>query len=60
MYAARQLIFANTDKKPGQHFDQYFTQQLLPDYMARYAPSWNVVFDARGHVGSHILARRSG
>ncbi len=53
MYQARPLILAQIDKPLGKNFDQYFTQQLLPDYMARHrleTASWDVVFDARGHL----------
>jgi hypothetical protein len=46
MYAARQEIQEKT-KKPLD--DQYFTQTLLPDYMAEHPVDWNVVFDDRGH-----------
>jgi hypothetical protein len=46
MYAARPLIQEETGK---QLDDQYFTQQLLPDYMRSHGVSWNVVFDDRGH-----------
>lgn len=53
MYQARPLILAQTDKKLGKDFDQYFTQQLLPDYLKANrlkTSSWDVVFDARGHL----------
>ena len=33
----------------GQRFDQYFTQQLLPEYIETYGVVWNVVYDARGN-----------
>src|SRR5437899_5857700 len=46
MYAARAEIRAKTGK-PLDH--QYFTQTLLPDYIAEYGVDWNVVFDDRGH-----------
>ena len=51
MYAARGHIQRTADKKLGQRFDQYFSQQLLPEYMELHgvSESWNVVFDARGH-----------
>src|SRR5262245_31578269 len=42
MYAARPLIQQRTDK---QLDDQYFTQQLLPDYMNEHRVAWDVVFD---------------
>ena len=46
MYAAR----AEIQDRTGQRLnDQYFCQQLLPEYMEIYNVDWNVVFDARGH-----------
>jgi len=53
MYQARPLILGEAEKPLGKDFDQYFTQQLLPKYMAehpRETASWDVVFDARGHL----------
>ena len=51
MYAARPVIAQKADRELGGTFDKYFTQTLLPDYIARFRPAWagNVVFDARGH-----------
>ena len=50
MYAARPYIQQHADRELGQRFDQYFTQQLLPEYIeARDRQSWNVVYDARGN-----------
>ena len=49
MYAARGEIQLLTGR---QLDDQYFTQQLLPDYMSGHPEAtadWDVVFDARGH-----------
>jgi DNA topoisomerase VI subunit B len=46
MYAARPHIQEATGK---QLDDKYFTQTLLPDYMANRGVDWNVVFDDRGH-----------
>jgi hypothetical protein len=43
---ARPLIQQRTGR---QLDDQYFTQQLLPDYMRSFGVPWNVVFDDRGH-----------
>jgi hypothetical protein len=49
MYAAR----AEIQRLAGRVLDdQYFTQQLLPDYMNEHPDAtaqWDVVFDARGH-----------
>ena len=46
MYQARPAIQANTGQQLG---DQYFCQTLLPDYIDEYGPTWDVVFDDRGH-----------
>ena len=47
MYAARPEILAQADK--STFGDSYFTQTLLPDYIAEHGCSWDVVYDARGH-----------
>jgi hypothetical protein len=51
MYAARPKIAQRADRDLGGNFDKYFTQTLLPDYIAKRRPSWapKVAFDARGH-----------
>jgi hypothetical protein len=51
MYAARPKIAQLADRDLGGTFDKYFTQTLLPDYVAEKQPAWEskVVFDARGH-----------
>ena len=60
MYAARPLVL---DQTGGECWKQssYFTQHLLPDFMAQYpsvVADWDVVFDARGHfVEPHTHAR---
>jgi hypothetical protein len=46
MYQARPLIQARTEKQLN---DQYFCQQLLPNYIEEYGVAWNVVYDDRGH-----------
>jgi hypothetical protein len=50
MYAARGEI----QRLAGRMLDdQYFTQQLLPDFMSEHpdvTAEWDVVFDARGHL----------
>jgi hypothetical protein len=49
MYAARGPIQEATGETLG---DKYFTQTLLPDYLAEHpdeTAAWDVVFDARGH-----------
>ena len=46
MYAARPGILAQADK--DSFGDDYFTQVLLPEYIAEHGCSWDVVYDARG------------
>lgn len=51
MYGARPLILDRTARESLD--DDYFTQGLLPDYMAENpeeTKDWNIVFDARGHL----------
>jgi DNA topoisomerase VI subunit A len=51
---ARQVMYAI--RRPVQEMtrqqldDQYFTQTLLPDYMAETGVNWDVVYDDRGHL----------
>jgi hypothetical protein len=49
MYAARPYIQQHADRELGHRFDQYFTQQLLPEYIETSGVIWNVVYDARGN-----------
>jgi hypothetical protein len=49
MYAARPYIMRTADRELGHRFDQYFTQQLLPEYIETHGVIWNVVYDARGN-----------
>jgi hypothetical protein len=49
MYAARGYIQKHADRELGHRFDQYFTQQLLPEYIERAGVDWNIVYDARGN-----------
>src|SRR5262249_4456447 len=51
MYAARPKIAQLADRDLGGKFDKYFTQTLLPDYIAKKNPAWasKVVWAARGH-----------
>jgi DNA topoisomerase VI subunit B len=46
MYAARGKIQERTGKQLN---DAYFTQVLLPDYIAENDADWDVVYDDRGH-----------
>ena len=47
MYQARPFI---QDKMGGQQLnDQYFCQQLLPDYMEEHEVDWDITYDDRGH-----------
>jgi hypothetical protein len=57
MYAARAEIQEKTGKPLD---DQYFTQTLLPDYIAEYGVDWNVVFDDRGHFTEPHTKREIG
>ena len=50
MYAARPEILELTEKRTLD--DRYFTQNLLPDFMAENSDicrDWDIVWDARGH-----------
>ena len=58
MYAARGHIQDAADRSLGKGFDDYFTQQLLPDYIDEKGVHWNVVFDARGHFEEPHTAKR--
>ncbi len=49
MYAARPEILDQVDPPIEKLDSQYFTQTVLKDYLENYAPSWRVVWDARGH-----------
>jgi hypothetical protein len=51
MYAARPKIAQFADRELGGTFDKYFTQSLLPEYIAARRPAWaaRVVYDERGH-----------
>ena len=50
---ARQVMYAirhQVQEMTGQRLnDQYFTQTLLPDYMAEYGVAWDITYDDRGH-----------
>jgi hypothetical protein len=47
MYQARPFI---QDKMGGQQLnDQYFCQQLVPNYMEENAVDWDITYDDRGH-----------
>ncbi len=50
MYAARGNILKMTGK--DRLDDAYFTQKLLPDYIAEHEleEEWDVIYDARGHI----------
>ncbi len=61
MYAARPHIISRADSDTLD--DAYFTQQLLPEYMQEHpdlTASWDVVFDARGHLSEPHTHRRIG
>jgi hypothetical protein len=46
MYKARPHILKVTGRPLN---DNYFTQDLLPDYVEENEVSWDVIYDARGH-----------
>jgi hypothetical protein len=59
MYAARGDIIRLTDK--AKFDDKYFTQTLLPDYLADHpdeTADWDVVYDARGNFIEPHTQRR--
>jgi hypothetical protein len=58
MYAARGHIQDTSDRRLGKGFDEYFTQQLLPNYIEENGVDWNVVFDARGHFQEPHTGKR--
>src|SRR5262245_52464387 len=57
-YQARPKIMAMTDDKELGY--GYFSQVLLPDYIEEHGVSWNVVYDARGHLEEPHTNRRIG
>jgi DNA topoisomerase 6 subunit A-like protein len=57
-YKARPKIMAMTDDKELQY--GYFSQTLLPDYIEIEGVTWNVVYDARGHLEEPHTNRRIG
>jgi len=60
MYSARPLVLRLTGGKCWKK-SSYFTQHLLPDYMAEHptrTADWDVVFDARGHIAEPHTERR--
>ena len=57
MYAARPHIQRVTEKPLD---DAYFTQTLLPNYIAEHGLDWDVVYDARGHFVEPHEGKRFG
>ena len=58
MYQARPFI---QDKMGGQQLnDQYFCQQLLPDYMEEHEVDWDITYDDRGHFTEPHTERSIG
>jgi hypothetical protein len=57
-YQARPKIMELTDDKQLAY--GYFSQVLLPDYIEEHGVSWNVVYDARGHLEEPHTNRRIG
>lgn len=53
MYAARPTILEEAHDTHGDPYelqDSYFTQTLLPDYIAEKGVDWDIVYDARGNL----------
>ena len=57
-YQARPKIMELNDDKQLAY--GYFSQTLLPDYIEEHGESWNVVYDARGHLEEPHTNRRIG
>jgi Topoisomerase 6 subunit A/Spo11, Toprim domain len=57
-YQARPKVMALTENKELAY--PYFSQVLLPDYIGEHGLSWNVVYDARGHLEEPHTNRRIG
>ena len=57
-YQARPKIMEMTDDKELRY--GYFSQTLVPDYIEEKGVSWNVVYDARGHLEEPHTNRRIG
>lgn len=57
-YQARPKIMEMTEDKELAY--GYFSQTLLPDYIEDEGVSWNVVYDARGHLEEPHTNRRIG
>jgi hypothetical protein len=58
MYQARPLV---QDLMGGQQLnDQYFCQQLVPDYMDENGVDWDVTYDDRGHFIEPHTGRKIG
>jgi hypothetical protein len=57
-YQARPKIMQLTDDKQLNY--GYFSQVLVPDYIEEHGASWNVVYDARGHLEEPHTNRRIG
>jgi hypothetical protein len=63
MYRARKLIQEATGIAEPWKKSSYFTQTLLPDFMAGHPDKtrkWDVVYDARGHVSEPHTDRQIG
>jgi Topoisomerase 6 subunit A/Spo11, Toprim domain len=57
-YQARPKIMELTEDRQLAY--GYFSQVLLPDYIEEHSVSWNVVYDARGHLEEPHTERRIG
>jgi hypothetical protein len=58
MYQARPFV---QDMMGGQPLnDQYFCQQLLPDYIEEFGVDWDITYDDRGHFSEPHTGRSIG
>ncbi|MBA7684872.1 hypothetical protein ES703_93285 [subsurface metagenome] len=57
-YAIRPLILKDVQKTRLN--SNYFTQQLLKDYLEDHSPDWKVVWDARGHFEEPHTGKKIG
>lgn len=63
MYRARKLIQEATGIAEPWKESSYFTQTLLPDFLADHrdqTKSWDIVYDARGHVSEPHTDKQIG
>jgi DNA topoisomerase VI subunit B len=57
MYQARPRIQSRTGKPLN---DQYFCQNVLPNYLMEFCPDWDIAYDDRGHFTEPHTGRTIG